>query len=1622
MASNVAALVVEMSDTLSAIRQTMDALSDTTHSSRLDQLEHQRDSTLAALRANFERETEDLGAKRRKEREDIAERRRKEDEEIRERRRREDEDIGLRDEREDGERETKFVGEMDDVEDELDGLMEGVEAEAEAFITDGRDKLARLEERRKELNRLIDEQVQVPLPTVPTRRRSRGQRAAGAAITSKPVPTRDTAMELVSNNLKATKVAYDDVGAAAAAEPPQLAGRGDGGSEGGGDDVGSAASGDVVRGSFESGRTARSRVGSVSSLQRGSRISAFGWFAGKIGLGEVRNDDAPTRVVESPDTLGRDEDVSVVIREIPGNLSDHPVRIEEAAADRLATKDDGSDDLPQRLESIPSNIVSSSEVNIGNGNAEGLPTAPEDRSPGYGKNEPENADQILEPRTFSYHENINMPSSDPRDPNELPHGTSGTNDGAPEVSSLHDAPGQYGLSHGGESHEPDSASYGHTSETGSHNDGSRASSREGSYVGTAPAGSETTLDVGYEPYSGEGIERVHEKGSHREMDDELGDAEDIGAEISRAEYDERLNQESYESQLGTDSPEINDTAIPGEMLGQAVYHEQFATTHALSRDAAAFEEGKNALDRDHVVFGNYDNADADDGAYSDVDDASESASDVALDQILTVPSQPRTPEVVGAPEVPESQAAVFHDAESEDDGELNAEESELERGAELGSELVDATGIPESHEVASSDIEVSESDRERDGDDSSSLGRGVEEEALVSSYAEEVMDSTDSRTLEALDAAFDTDAAANVSEIEADELATDGQLGEESAAPDTLQLYLPVELPPHAMEYSSGPESAQLPDGTWSIGQVDEELYKSLVARFMVPATLAANTDTQDDAILAAPSLRSEEAFDYIPSDSFDAAVESPKEESRDDNDRDFDYSSFAHDVQPASIQLGSGVWSVDPSDDELEAAALEARELSAHLMAEPHQVPVDNLEEAAVGMDVGTDTGILRDGLPASTQLPNGVWVVDPSERDYEISVPLVRGDSPTEHDTWVDDGPSSPTISHHNLSEERGLPYAVEAVHSPVKADPPSLEVNHSPLQTIFSPEEMAQSPMEPVTSPVDAGHLRGIEESPGDAKDTTSFYQEHEGTSSKAEMGDQWTTQEDTLSLRAAESQSGRESPDLMSQETGPQAPQVETQEAATLPWSPFNNKIPLSPETSPEDSVRAPSLEETHEGEMSVDTETTQLRNRHATFGYEREGQVPVSDDVYSEPSLPTSFHNHTDKLNVAEVTTDTESQAFVTPLQSAGIHTPPQFQEQPDLFHNAVDYARSDTAPEENATTVHGHDELFDLDDESDYEPDVSVDENGEPLPNLGVPPQHLSYDLGHSAETPSDTPTAAALHAEVETKSPRPTQNPPEAQLAQEPEDNSDVSPLYLREHSPEPATPRRGLAFSRHNPERPVTPPSQTIPEYTESPEASWDASGRIDSTPMSLVSHSTLSSSPGSPTRDILPLESYEPSMQGSWPTRIRNLSEVQNPHHDYEGGFHDHEPAEDSKVLEEGLPTPIATRMPSTYHPSPSPAPSPATPSPSSLISRMRGMFEKPVDSTSPRSRPSSSVYNGSRPSSGVFNGSRPQSGVFAAQRAPESPGYDVPGEPRKGGFLNEIEDEVDERSALLGAGRV
>ncbi|KAI8626990.1 hypothetical protein F5Y19DRAFT_487276 [Xylariaceae sp. FL1651] len=169
-------LLQQMQDTLSEIRTTVNELSTKEHDERLDQLEHRRDQLLADLHASFERERGALERKRQSEIEDLKKRRKQEDEEREARRRREDEDLKKRDSNEDKERQRKLENDADSVEYETEQQMDDVEEAARKMIQNGQQKLQDLEDKRRELNRRIDKQLEGSVPTVPTRKRARSKK------------------------------------------------------------------------------------------------------------------------------------------------------------------------------------------------------------------------------------------------------------------------------------------------------------------------------------------------------------------------------------------------------------------------------------------------------------------------------------------------------------------------------------------------------------------------------------------------------------------------------------------------------------------------------------------------------------------------------------------------------------------------------------------------------------------------------------------------------------------------------------------------------------------------------------------------------------------------------------------------------------------------------------------------------------------------------------------------------------------------------------------------------------------------------------------------------------------------------------------------------------------------------------------------------------------------------------------------------------------------------------------------------------------------------------------------------------------------------------------------------
>ncbi|KAF3809865.1 hypothetical protein GCG54_00014078 [Colletotrichum gloeosporioides] len=188
--TDVATLVAQMNEALASIHATIEGLSNSAAESdtKLDELEKKRDNTIAELQAAYEKEQAELAAARQKELEEIAEQRRKEDEEREARRRREDEELAARKAKEDEEKLHTFDTTTHNVEDEMDGLMDDIEDATAKVIAEGEAKLAELEKKRAELNRLIEEQMKASVPPVPTRKRARTVRRGGGTISGQPSP------------------------------------------------------------------------------------------------------------------------------------------------------------------------------------------------------------------------------------------------------------------------------------------------------------------------------------------------------------------------------------------------------------------------------------------------------------------------------------------------------------------------------------------------------------------------------------------------------------------------------------------------------------------------------------------------------------------------------------------------------------------------------------------------------------------------------------------------------------------------------------------------------------------------------------------------------------------------------------------------------------------------------------------------------------------------------------------------------------------------------------------------------------------------------------------------------------------------------------------------------------------------------------------------------------------------------------------------------------------------------------------------------------------------------------------------------------------------------------------
>ncbi|CAK7210574.1 hypothetical protein SCUCBS95973_000833 [Sporothrix curviconia] len=184
---DVSQLVSQMHETLSNIHSTISSLSVLDHEQQLDDIEQKRAAAVAALQSGFSLEADELARKRQAQRDALAEQRRREDEEREARRRQEDEALQAQLADEDRQRHDKLDADTRDVEESTDAMMGTVEEEAKRMLEEGKAKLAALEERRRELNRLIDEQLQMPLPSAPSRRKPRDQALPEMVAASNPV-------------------------------------------------------------------------------------------------------------------------------------------------------------------------------------------------------------------------------------------------------------------------------------------------------------------------------------------------------------------------------------------------------------------------------------------------------------------------------------------------------------------------------------------------------------------------------------------------------------------------------------------------------------------------------------------------------------------------------------------------------------------------------------------------------------------------------------------------------------------------------------------------------------------------------------------------------------------------------------------------------------------------------------------------------------------------------------------------------------------------------------------------------------------------------------------------------------------------------------------------------------------------------------------------------------------------------------------------------------------------------------------------------------------------------------------------------------------------------------------
>ncbi|EFX02176.1 hypothetical protein CMQ_2225 [Grosmannia clavigera kw1407] len=183
---DVSELVSQMHETLSNIHEIISSLSVKDHESKLDELERRQETALTALHSAFEHESRSSAQKRQAQLAGIAEQRRLEDEEREAKRLHEDDELRAQLAQQDKDRQVKLEREEIEMEESTYAMIATVEEAAKQAIEEGKVKLTVLEEKRKELNRRIDEQLRVPLPEIPKRRKRRGRGAVSTIVADEP--------------------------------------------------------------------------------------------------------------------------------------------------------------------------------------------------------------------------------------------------------------------------------------------------------------------------------------------------------------------------------------------------------------------------------------------------------------------------------------------------------------------------------------------------------------------------------------------------------------------------------------------------------------------------------------------------------------------------------------------------------------------------------------------------------------------------------------------------------------------------------------------------------------------------------------------------------------------------------------------------------------------------------------------------------------------------------------------------------------------------------------------------------------------------------------------------------------------------------------------------------------------------------------------------------------------------------------------------------------------------------------------------------------------------------------------------------------------------------------------